>query len=66
MDDEEFKIALAAFSSETEEETLKRVLTTNTELFERMMELYQFMGEKGLTEEDFMNWQKEKSERNYH
>ncbi len=66
MDDEEFKIALAAFSSETEEETLKRVLTTNTELFETMMELYQFMGEKGLTEEDFMNWQKEKSERNYH
>ena len=66
MDDKEFKIALAAFSSETEEETLKRVLTTNTELFETMMELYQFMGEKGLTEEDFMNWQKEKSERNYH
>lgn len=66
MDDEEFKIALAAFSSETEEQTLKRVLTTNTELFETMLELYQFMGEKGLTEEDFMNWQKEKSERNYH
>lgn len=66
MDDEEFKIALAAFSSETEEQTLKRVLTTNTELFETMLELYQFMGEKGLTEKDFMDWQKEKSERNYH
>ena len=66
MDETEFKAALAAFNSETEEQTIKRLLETNNELFESMVELYQFIEEQGLTEKDFRSWKKEKFERNYH
>ena len=66
MTEEEFKVALATMNEETEEETLKRVLTTNVELFERLLELHEFMEENDLTQSDFQKWKKEKYERNYH
>ena len=64
--EEEFKVALATMNEETEEETLKRVLMTNVELFERLLELHEFMEENDLTQSDFQKWKKEKYERNYH
>ena len=66
MTEEEFKVALATMNEETEEETLKRVLMTNVELFERLLELHEFMEENDLTQSDFQRWKKEKYERNYH
>ena len=66
MTEEEFKAGLAAMNEETEEETLKRVLTTNVELFERLLELHEFLDENDLTQKDFQRWKKEKYERNYH
>ncbi len=66
MTEEEFKVALATMNEETEEETLKRVLMTNVELFERLLELHEFMEENDLTQSDFQKWKKEKYERNYH
>tara|TARA_R100001224_G_scaffold109762_1_gene87581 strand:+ start:1234 stop:1446 length:213 start_codon:yes stop_codon:yes gene_type:complete len=64
--EEEFKVALATMSEETEEETLQRVLVTNVELFERLLELHEFLEENDLTQSDFQKWKKEKYERNYH
>jgi len=64
--EEEFKVALATMNEETEEETLKRVLMTNVELFERLLELHEFMEENDLTQSDFQKWKKQKYERNYH
>jgi len=64
--EEEFKVALATMNEETEEETLKRVLMTNVELFERLLELHEFLEENDLTQSDFQKWKKEKYERNYH
>ena len=64
--EEEFKVALATMNEETEEETLKRVLTTNVELFERLLELHEFLEENDLTQSDFQKWKKQKYERNYH
>ncbi len=66
MTEEEFKVALATMNEESEEETLKRVLTTNVELFERLLELHEFLDENDLTQKDFQRWKKEKYERNYH
>ena len=66
MTEEEFKVALATMNEESEEETLKRVLTTNVELFERLLELHEFLEENDLTQSDFQKWKKEKYERNYH
>lgn len=66
MTEEEFKVALATMNEETEEETLKRVLTTNVELFERLLELHEFLEENDLTQSDFQKWKKQKYERNYH
>ncbi len=66
MTEEEFKVALATMSEETEEETLQRVLVTNVELFERLLELHEFLEENDLTQSDFQKWKKEKYERNYH
>ncbi len=66
MTEEEFKVALATMNEETEEETLKRVLMTNVELFERLLELHEFLEENDLTQSDFQKWKKEKYERNYH
>ena len=51
---------------ETDEETLKRVLMTNVELFERLLELHEFLDENDLTQKDFQRWKNEKYERNYH
>ena len=53
MTEEEFKVALATMNEETEEETLKRVLMTNVELFERLLELHEFLEENDLTQSDF-------------
>jgi len=64
--EEEFKVALATMNEETEEETLKRVLMTNVELFERLLELHEFLEENDLTQSDFQKWKKQKYERNYH
>jgi len=64
--EEEFKVALATMNEETEEETLQRVLITNVELFERLLELHEFLEENDLTQSDFQKWKKEKYERNYH
>jgi len=64
--EEEFKVALATMNEETEEETLQRVLVTNVELFERLLELHEFLEENDLTQSDFQKWKKEKYERNYH
>jgi len=64
--EEEFKVALATMNEETEEETIKRVLITNVELFERLLELHEFLEENDLTQSDFQKWKKEKYERNYH
>ena len=66
MTEEEFKVALATMNEETEEETLKRVLMTNVELFERLLELHEFLEENDLTQSDFQKWKKQKYERNYH
>ena len=66
MTEEEFKVALATMNEETEEETLKRVLMTNVELFERLLELHEFLEENDLTQSDFQRWKKEKYERSYH
>ena len=66
MTEEEFKVALATMNEETEEETLKRVLMTNVELFERLLELHEFLEENDLTQSDYQKWKKEKYERNYH
>lgn len=66
MTEEEFKVALATMNEETEEETLQRVLITNVELFERLLELHEFLEENDLTQSDFQKWKKEKYERNYH
>ena len=66
MTEEEFKVALATMNEETEEETLKRVLMTYVELFERLLELHEFLEENDLTQSDFQKWKKEKYERNYH
>ena len=66
MTEEEFKVALATMNEETEEETIKRVLITNVELFERLLELHEFLEENDLTQSDFQKWKKEKYERNYH
>lgn len=66
MTEEEFKVALATMNEETEEETLQRVLVTNVELFERLLELHEFLEENDLTQSDFQKWKKEKYERNYH
>ena len=66
MTEEEIKAGLAAMSEETDEETLKRVLMTNVELFERLLELHEFLDENDLTQKDFQRWKKEKYERNYH
>jgi hypothetical protein len=66
MTEEEFKAGLATMSEETDEETLKRVLMTNVELFERLLELHEFLDENDLTQKDFQRWKKEKYERNYH
>lgn len=62
MTEEEFKVALATMNEETEEETLKRVLMTNVELFERLLELHEFLEENDLTQSDFQKWKKEKYE----
>ena len=58
--EEEFKVALATMNEETEEETIKRVLITNVELFERLLELHEFLEENDLTQSDFQKWKKEK------
>ena len=66
MTEEEFKVALATMNEETEEETLQRVLVTNVELFERLLELHEFLEENDLTQSAFQKWKKETNERNYH
>ena len=64
--EEEFKVALATMNEETEEETLQRVLVTNDELNERLLELHEFLEENEITQSDFEKCKIEKYESNYH
>ena len=66
MTEEEYKKILSILNDEQEEELLKKLMLTNTELMEAVYDLQEFMEEKGLTPTEFQAWKQQKDLRMYH
>lgn len=67
MTEEEYKKILSILNNEQEEEDLlKKLMLTNTELMEAVYDLQEFMEEKGLTPTEFQAWKEQKDLRMYH
>lgn len=66
MTEEEYKKILSILNNEQEEELLKKLMLTNTELMEAVYDLQEFMEEKGLTPTEFQAWKERKDLRMYH
>jgi hypothetical protein len=64
--EEEYKKILSILNNEQEEELLKKLMLTNTELMEAVYDLQEFMEEKGLTPTEFQTWKEQKDLRMYH
>ena len=66
MTEEEYKKILDLLNNEDQDELLKKVMLTNTELMENLYDLQEFMEENGLTPEQFHVWKEQKDLRMYH
>lgn len=64
--EEEYKKILDLINNEDQDELLKKVMLTNTELMENLYDLQEFMEENGLTPEQFHVWKEQKDLRMYH
>jgi hypothetical protein len=64
--EDEYKRVLDLLNQEDEEELLKKLMLTNTELMEAVYDLQEFMEEKGLTPTEFQAWKQQKDLRMYH
>jgi len=64
--EDEYKRVLDLLNQEDEEELLKKLMLTNTELMENLYDLQEFMEENGLTPEQFHVWKEQKDLRMYH
>ena len=64
--EEEYKKILDLLNNEDQDELLKKVMLTNTELMENLYDLQEFMEENGLTPEQFHVWKEQKDLRMYH
>ena len=66
MTEEEYKKILSILNNDDEEDILKKLMLTNTELMEAVYDLQEFMEEKGLTPTEFQAWKQQKDLRMYH
>lgn len=66
MTEEEYKKILDLLNNEDQDELLKKVMLTNTELMENLYDLQEFMEDNGLTPEQFHVWKEQKDLRMYH
>lgn len=64
--EEEYKKILDLLNNEDQDELLKKVMLTNTELMENLYDLQEFMEDNGLTPEQFHVWKEQKDLRMYH
>lgn len=66
MTEDEYKKILDILNNQDEDEILKKVMTTNSELMEAVYDLQEFMEEQGLTAAQFQAWKDKKDLRMYH
>ena len=66
MTEDEYKRVLTLLNEQDEEELLKKLMLTNTELMEAVYDLQEFMEEQGLTPTEFQAWKEQKDLRMYH